>query len=523
MWSDHTHHRGNNMTLLPAAVRPRSVKGTFKYATWSIVGFYVFYCWIFAMPLLSSKLPTYSGGFDVGVVDIEAPCEKRRLADAVLKHTGAPAFELETVLFSLYYPAVKGAVSKALHHPWVSKPLGLTGEGYARFAKINNFFTNNVFTFGLWMLAGSTTIPANVDVPIHGTAKPYHAYEAPYLDYDNDHPTDDYGLPQFPVIIFSHGMASSRNSYTQYCGELASRGYIVAAIEHRDGSGPGTMIMNKTDSRPFFHVSPEMLDPAPEISDFKTMQLEMRQAEVEETVRILRAVNDGQGAEVHKSNARMEGQDLAEFKGRLMLDRIVVGGHSFGATLALQTLKGGPSEKLPFVGAIILDPGKQSGPLNDDINVPVLIVHSQSWSARHTIFHGRPHFQVVKDLVRKVIDEKKKFAWFVTAKGTTHPSVTDAPLIEPFLLAWTTGSTIDARQGVLQYVKISRQFMHFLEADHRQSILKEEVTHPEYDDEPARPFNPVVEKYWQIHMAPTAYCPAPGYCGLDDPDDMDKE
>lgn len=122
---------------------------------------------------------------------------------------------------------------------------------------------------------------------------------------------------------------------------------------------------------------------------------------------------------------------------------------------------------------------------------------------------------MVKDLVRKIIEEKKMYAWFVTAKGTTHPSVTDAPLIEPFLLSWTTGSTINAHEGVLQYVKITEQLADYLRAGHRHSILREEITHPEYD-ESARPYDSDLSKYWQIHMAPTTACPAPGYCGLDD-------
>lgn len=473
----------------------------------SAVAFYVLIHLLFDMPLLSSKLPQPTGQFNVGTIDIEVPCERR--TPNVVNKEGEQAFELDTVLFSLYYPTNKDAVSKT-HHPWIPKPLSLKGEGYARFVGINNFLTNNLFTFGLWSLVGSTEIPAHVDTPLHGTFKTY-------LNYEAEHPLDgDYGRPTFPVIVFSHGMASSRTDYTAYCSELASRGIIVAAIEHRDGSGPASTIMkNETEPKHLFHVTPNMIEPTPDILDFKVMQLALRQAEVEETVRVLRMLNDGRGEEVFRSNSRSEGRDLAEWRGRLNTDLFLIGGHSYGATLALQALKGAPSESLPFVGGIILDPGKHSGPLNDDVGVPIVVVHSQSWSAKHSLFQGRPHFSVVKDLVQKIIDEKKKFAWFVTSKGTTHPSVTDAPLIEPFLLSWTTGSTINAHEGVLQYVTITEQLVDFLRAGHRHSILREEITHPEYDEN-VRAFDASLSKYWQIHMAPTTACPAPGYCGLDD-------
>ncbi|CAK3960889.1 hypothetical protein DOTSEDRAFT_67731 [Lecanosticta acicola] len=509
------------MTLCTAVFRRRRARATSwtlsKYLLF-ILAFYAAICLLLDMPLLSSKLPRYSGPHEVGVIDIEVPCEKRKAADAVFKGTTHPAFELETVLFSLYYPAVQGVRSRVPHHPWIPKPLALAGEGLARFARINNVFTNGLFTFGLWMLAGSTTIPANVDVPLQGTTKSFHDSE-----YQAEQPLDEYGLPQFPVIVFSHGMASSRTSYTQWCGEMASRGFIVAAIEHRDGSGPGSIVMpGQGVKKPRFHITARMLDPQPETGDLKAMQLAMRQAEVEETVRVLKRIHTGHGEEVFKSNARMEGQGLVSFKGRFMMDRMVIGGHSYGATLALQALKTAPNEDRPFVGGLMFDPGKQSGPLNDDINVPIVIVHSQSWSAKHSIFNGRPHFEVVKDIARRLIEERRKFAWFVTAKGTTHPSVTDAPLVEPLLLSWTTGSTVDAREGVLLYVKISKQFMHYLETGHRQSILTEPPTHPQYDEK-IKDVYPKVANFWQIHMSPTDMCPSLGHCGLDEPDPEEND
>lgn len=47
---------------------------------------------------------------------------------------------------------------------------------------------------------------------------------------------------QFPCVVFSHGMAGMSQSYSHYLGSIASHGVVVAAIEHRDGSGPGTII-----------------------------------------------------------------------------------------------------------------------------------------------------------------------------------------------------------------------------------------------------------------------------------------
>ena len=109
------------------------------------------------------------------------------------------------------------------------------GSGYARFVRISNFVTDSIFTFGLWLVAGSTQIPAQVDVALHGTP----------LQVQSTDPMALSSSDAFPVMVFSHGYASSRTQYTQYLGQIASRGYVVVAVEHRDGSAPGSVIMKK--------------------------------------------------------------------------------------------------------------------------------------------------------------------------------------------------------------------------------------------------------------------------------------
>lgn len=58
-------------------------------------------------------------------------------------------------------------------------------------------------------------------------------WQAPLLEGDET----------FPVIVLSHGIGGNRTTYSAYCCELASRGFIVAAVEHRDGTASMTYLL----------------------------------------------------------------------------------------------------------------------------------------------------------------------------------------------------------------------------------------------------------------------------------------
>ena len=43
-------------------------------------------------------------------------------------------------------------------------------------------------------------------------------------------------MEKIPVLIFSHGLGGTKQCYSTVCCELSSQGFIVGAVEHRDGS-----------------------------------------------------------------------------------------------------------------------------------------------------------------------------------------------------------------------------------------------------------------------------------------------
>ena len=56
-----------------------------------------------------------------------------------------------------------------------------------------------------------------------------------------------YGAPlisvnsTYPVVVVSHGMGGMRTAHTALCSELASHGFVLACVEHRDRSACTTV------------------------------------------------------------------------------------------------------------------------------------------------------------------------------------------------------------------------------------------------------------------------------------------
>lgn len=161
---------------------------------------------------LTQSLPDYTGTYGVGLIDIEVPVQNpRNITNTTFTSNGQPAFFLQTVLFSLYYPIAPGTNSSAAPHPWISDPIDCIAAGIVAYANSSSI-TDDLVSAGLDAVAGSVYIPAQADAPLVN------------------------GSSAFPVLLFSVGDITLRTWYSQFAGLLAASGYFVAVIEHRDGS-----------------------------------------------------------------------------------------------------------------------------------------------------------------------------------------------------------------------------------------------------------------------------------------------
>lgn len=142
--------------------------------------------------LSSMVLPRPSGPHAVGFVDYE-------WQPAASEHTSRPA---ACALVRLYYPA-EGAFDAARCGRWVPSSDYLPSYGY--YLRVPRLLS----ALAMRWLAGSVQQWAME-----------HAPPAP-------------APAALPVVLFSHGLGGLRTTYSTVCTDLASHGFLVAAIEHR--------------------------------------------------------------------------------------------------------------------------------------------------------------------------------------------------------------------------------------------------------------------------------------------------
>ncbi|CBQ67526.1 related to acetylhydrolase [Sporisorium reilianum SRZ2] len=394
---------------------------------------------------------------------------------------------LETVLFSIYYPALPMPEEEVKRYPraaWLGRPVHAGVHALMQY----------VGQYGLFALPASPAVltlinahlPARVGPPL---ADPEEVHKQSHPDRaSSDRPTiGNFGQepPQFPVIIFSHGLAGNRLSYSQYCGELASLGIIVAAIEHRDGSGVSSIVRgeeapdkanqgglhlphigHKSSGRmkasvPYFTFEKIGLqsfaaEPSEREVNLRADQIEMRQAEIDETFYVLSEINAGRGYEVVQRSTRRLGTKLAghaahrlprgsligsarpleDWKGKLDMECPTLCGHSFGGATVIDMMR----KANPFPMAMVLDPwvepvrdpAKEEDQVKGRLDKPIYVLNSESFTV------WQEHFEKLK---RICLDARKTSGrgWLLTLTGSKHTDFSDYPFLLPRIFRSTVG------------------------------------------------------------------------------------
>lgn len=450
---------------------------------------------------LYGKLPKYSGPYGVGILDIEVPAENPRTFSHI-KRNHVHVLALETVLLTIYYPAHidTGSESdlkqrKRSRPTWLSRPRDLTSRGYGRFACLPQFPTMFFFLATTWL----TKLPAYRNARLAEHWPPnnrVYRYERNIPREAGPSPPGCPHPPKFPLILFSHGLGGTRTAYSTVCGEFASHGFIVCAIEHRDGSGPRSIVNHTKEGlgsreerektggiehtkaarrRPYDRVDfifpkhdKHDTNPSHQIdSELRHAQVEMRLAEIEEAYHVMVQLCKGEGADIERRNLRfkgaigassdgLKGVDFNSWTDRFHTNHVAMIGHSFGSTTTVEVLR--HADRFNYIEAgIIYDiwavpvPKPDTDPRHH-IQVPILGINSEAFM----------YWQANFDIAKAICEEAQSSgspAWLLTVRGTVHISQSDFCILYPHIASLIMKTAMDPVRAIDVNIDASLEFL----------------------------------------------------------------
>ncbi|XP_039551919.1 platelet-activating factor acetylhydrolase isoform X2 [Passer montanus] len=233
---------------------------------------------------------------------------------------------------------------------------------------------------------------------------------------------------KYPLIVFSHGLGAFRTIYSAICIEMASQGFIVAAVEHRDESASATYYCKRRSVSESQEESvPNMekewiyyrkLKTGEEERCLRHKQVQQRAQECIKALNLILKINSGEEV----TNVLHSDFDWNSLKDSVDTSRIAVMGHSFGGATVIESL----SKEIRFRCGIALDVWML--PVGDDIyqnsvQQPLLFINSEKFQWAENILK-------IKKLISN--DTNKKM---ITIKGSVHQSFPDFTFVSGGIIA----------------------------------------------------------------------------------------
>ncbi|KAI9295346.1 hypothetical protein K502DRAFT_365063 [Neoconidiobolus thromboides FSU 785] len=282
--------------------------------------------------MLLNNLPAYTGPYKVSCRDIEYNLNITRISK-----------QEDSVLLKIYYPSESNKLYNQLAE-WAPYPNKRYMRGYLDQTKVPSMISKSLLYF------------LN-EQPRQGS----------YISDGSDLLKD---VDEFPIALFSHGKLGSRTLYSGTCGELASHGIVVAAIEHRDGSAAYSYRSSNPKEVIYKHSKGKY--GSPENLLFRQKQMMLRKNEIKNGLKVLKMLNQGHLKKegmylpdnkdkefmfLRDLNKDKEGEfwfdGLSRFKNRLNFKETYLLGHSFGGSTVLEILK---EKDNPYKLGITFDP-----------------------------------------------------------------------------------------------------------------------------------------------------------------------
>ncbi|KAM4040796.1 platelet-activating factor acetylhydrolase-like [Anomaloglossus baeobatrachus] len=233
---------------------------------------------------------------------------------------------------------------------------------------------------------------------------------------------------KYPLVIFSHGLGAFRTLYSAICIGLASQGFVVAAVEHRDESASATFYFRERSSADGCQED-EVREPLEEVwlygkspkpgadkFSFRFEQVQKRADECLRALDLMLDINNGKPV----SNVLPSNFNWTLLKDSIDVQKVAAAGHSFGGATAIKAL----GRDTRFRCAVALDAWMFS--LRDEIfstiHQPILFINSEK-------------FQWVNNIIlMKKLDSTSVERKMITIKGSVHLSFPDFTLLTGYLI-----------------------------------------------------------------------------------------